>query len=202
MLQAFHSIFISIMDFLTNHFGYGGALRIKDISNDIAWCCVVAILLLIGLSHAFMITKKSNTVEDEVAVQKIDQDGVTVMQVNPKSAWDIVESLIGEVILLFSPETSIRFKTVKPIRIILFSIMIFFIIIGLFLSMWDYFPDGTKLPLPDGHQFSKHVGCLTIFDHSLIGNPIRSSSPTSPPALHLTTKQHFANYNQGGLSNG
>lgn len=144
MLQILHNIFLSIMDTLTSFFGYHIALRVKDIMDNLAWALVTLIFTLIAVSHAVLHIRRSPDVEEEVAIQKVEH--YMQIKVNQKSAWEVVESLIGYEILRFSPNTSIRFSTVKAIRIILLTIMIVFIVIGLLLSMWDYFPSQLHVP--------------------------------------------------------
>ena len=67
-----YRLFLSIMDFLTDTFGYIGALRIKDILDNLAWGIVFAMLLFWVMAHALLELYKSKTVEKEVAVHRVE----------------------------------------------------------------------------------------------------------------------------------
>lgn len=164
-----YQLFLRIMDFLTNTFGYIGALRIKDILDNLTWSFVLAILLLWVISDIVMHIYRSTTVEDEVAIQEVEFEGVKSLQFNPKSKWGVIESFLGYKLIRLFPTETIRFKTLKPIRVIIFTIMIILLMLGIFLSIWDYFPNGYTPPL-------KNVGILTGVNDPTIGYPVHSSS--------------------------
>jgi len=166
------------MDFLTNSFGYIGALRIKDILDNLAWSIVLTILLFWVMAHALLELYKSKTVEKEVAVQRVEFEGVKSLQMNPTSAWEAIEVFLGYIILKLSPTKDIRFRTLKPLRVIILTIMIILLILGIFLSIWDYFPDGYTPPL-------KHVGYFTSLNDPTVGYPshLKLSSLTPNPRL-------------------
>lgn len=186
MKDGLYRIFLSIMDLLAYHFGYHGALHIKDIMMDVAMGCGLFILILMWVSRSVMIMKKTATLEREVALNKVEEDGHTILQINPKSSWDVFESFLGIFMLPFTPGTTIKFRTVRPFKIMLLTIMIICILLGILFAMWEYFPKGTKLPGENDYEHkSKQVSCLLSLDQPCIRKPVhlKLSSFTTSPGL-------------------
>lgn len=150
-----YQLFLSIMEYLTIIYGYLGALRIKDLLDNLAWGLIFGAFVNWIWTHILMDVTKSDTVDEDMGIVKVEYEGRTGMKINPKFAKHGFSVLLGYIIEKLSPS-----KRIKAIPLLSFAwlfglILLFIFGVGILLSLWDYFPKGILKNIPPG-AFKMH----------------------------------------------
>jgi hypothetical protein len=141
------------MNYLTYHFGYLYALVIKDSLDDIGGI-MLGMLILIWVGADFILhIRYSPSLDPEIAITKFrSPEGRAYYMINPKTRGHAIGAFMGYLLLFFAKEGKLKVRTVKYWTVIIGTLMILVFLLGIFLSLWHYLPDGNgnKVPSPSG----------------------------------------------------
>lgn len=101
---------------------------------------------------------------------------------NPTSAWEAIEVFLGYIILKLSPTEDIQFRTLKPLRIIIYNY-------DHDLNAWNF---SIPLGLLPGRVYPpplKQVGCVTSLNDPTVVYPIHLKLSSLTPGAGLGHKK-------------
>lgn len=142
----FYLIFLAIMDFLQDHFGYIGALRIKDYTNDICFTIIGAMLILeITVGFIRDVSIDPNLESDIAIWLPPNDDGTrgTTYLTNPQTRLEYINVVLGYVYLRVFKKETIYLKHLRAVMLILRISIVALLLMGVLLSYWNYLPNTT-----------------------------------------------------------
>ena len=136
--------FIAIMGFLSGTFGYNIALIIKEFLVDISLIFIGMVIMLRITSHVITDTVKNANLDAGIAILKVGIDTRHKILINPTERKQVLEIILGYLILKIFPKRCIRIRSLKYLCVFVRIIAIVLLILGTILSLWHYVPSPTS----------------------------------------------------------